>query len=147
MGAHTMFVVGALGGWRLQWTSPPRQAADVGWRDAAQRFAPASLGVLAIGLALWMFHPPALPWLIPIGLPLLLAIPVVTLTSRSSLGQRWRAAGLLWVPEESHPPAVLRRAAALQRRAAMAAPHTEPAATEPTRAWSSGRPDPVVTPR
>jgi membrane glycosyltransferase len=143
MVAHTLFVAGALAGWRLHWTSPPRQAADVGWRDAALRFAPAGLGVLGIALALWLFHPQALPWLIPVGLPLLLAIPIATWTSRSGLGARWRAVGLLWVPEESRPPAVLRRAAVLQRRAA-AAP---PAAPGVPRPWQAGRPDPVVTPR
>ncbi len=145
--AHTLFVTGALGGWRLQWTSPPRRGADVGWREAAQRFAPASLGAVVVASALWWVHPPALPWLIPVGLPLLLAIPIATFTSRSSVGERWRAAGLLWVPEESQPPAVLRRAAALQRRAAGAAPHTDPVPTGPLRPWRAVGPDPLTTAR
>ncbi len=147
MVAHTLFVVGALGGWKLQWTSPPRRGADVGWREAAQRFAPASLGVVALTAALWWVHSPALPWLIPVGLPLLLAIPTATLTSRSSIGQRWHAAGLLWVPEESQPPAVLRRAAALQRRASANASPADPTFTGPARPWHPARPDPVTTPR
>jgi membrane glycosyltransferase len=147
MVAHTLFVVGALGGWRLQWTSPPRRGADIGWREAAQRFAPASLGVVAIAAALWLLNPSALPWLIPVGLPLLLAIPIATFTSRSSVGERWRSAGLLWVPEESHPPAVLRRAAVLQRRAANTALHADPADTGRAPPWNTPHPDPFATPR
>ena len=85
-------------------------------------------------------HPPALPWLIPVGLPLLLAIPIATFTSRSSVGERWRAAGLLWVPEESQPPAVLRRAAALQRRAAGTALQTDPCRHRPGAPVASGAP-------
>ena len=103
MVAHTLFVIGALSGWRLQWVSPPRRAAAVGWSDAARRFAPAGLGMAASAAALGAAHAPALPWLMPVALPLWLAVPMAVLTSRADLGLRLRHAGWLRVPED--PPA------------------------------------------
>ncbi len=110
MVAHSMFVVGALTGWKLEWVSPPREATSVSWAEAARRFAPATLVVLAIALALAVTQPPALFWLAPVGLPLLLAIPFTVWASRDEIGARLRAQRLLLIPEESWPPAVLRRA-------------------------------------
>ncbi len=110
MVAHTLFVVGALIGWKLEWKSPPREASDVSWREAAQRFAPIGLAVLAIAAVLALIHPPALVWMSPVGLPLLLAVPFTVLTSRSGLGERVRSANLLLIPEETWRPSVLRRA-------------------------------------
>jgi len=122
MVAHTLFVIGAITGCRLEWKSPPREASDVGWADAARHFAPAGLGVLALaGLAAaWL--PSALPWLLPVGLPLLLAVPLTVFTSRAAVGSRLRAAGLLLVPEEAWMPRVLRRAEGWARHARRAQP-------------------------
>lgn len=110
MVAHTLFVVGALIGWKLEWKSPPREASDVSWREAAQRFAPIGLAVLAVAGVLMLIYPPALVWMSPVGLPLLLAVPFTVLTSRSGLGERVRSANLLLIPEETWQPSVLRRA-------------------------------------
>ena len=38
MVAHTLFVVGAMTGWKLEWKSPPREANDVAL-DAKPRSA------------------------------------------------------------------------------------------------------------
>jgi membrane glycosyltransferase len=110
MVGHTVFVFGALLGWKLDWKSPPREATDVPLSEATQRFAPASVGVLLIAALLTYIHPTALLWLIPVGVPLLLAIPFTVLTSRSDLGERVRATNLLLIPEEAHAPAVLNSA-------------------------------------
>jgi membrane glycosyltransferase len=115
MVAHSLFVVGALSGWKLDWKSPPREAADVAWREAAQRFGPAGGVTLALAAALCAVHPPAVLWLAPVGLPLLLAVPLTVWTSRSPLGERARRAGWLLVPEEVWTPSVLRRAWAWAR--------------------------------
>ncbi|SHL98587.1 membrane glycosyltransferase [Rhizobacter sp. OV335] len=118
MMAHTLFVVVALTGLKLDWKSPPREASDIGWADAARRFMFISGGVaLLSALVLWV-QPQATLWLAPMGLPLLLAVPLVVLTSRSGLGQRLLANKLLLTPEEHSAPTVLRRAWAHARRAA-----------------------------
>ncbi|RZK99585.1 MAG: glucans biosynthesis glucosyltransferase MdoH [Rubrivivax sp.] len=110
MVAHTIFVVAALTGLKLEWKSPPREATDVSWQEARQSFAKAGLTVVAIAAVLALVHPPALLWLLPVGIPLVLAIPFTVLTSRTALGEKVRQSELLLVPEESWTPSVLRRA-------------------------------------
>ncbi|MEJ8846727.1 glucans biosynthesis glucosyltransferase MdoH [Variovorax rhizosphaerae] len=108
--AHSLFVVVALTGLKLDWKSPPREAAAVPWRDAASTLAPMSLVVGALALGIALIDPSALVWLMPVGLPLLLAIPLTVLTSQIGLGTSLRERGFLLIPEESRSPAVLRRA-------------------------------------
>ncbi len=108
MAAHTGFVVAALTGWRIGWTSPAREALALRWRDALRRFAPESTGAGLALLALGVAHLPALPWMLPVGLPLLAAAPLAVWTSRENdLSQ---AARTLLIPEERQAPRVLRRA-------------------------------------
>ena len=110
MAAHTAFVLGGLLNLKLEWRSPPREASDIGWREALRQHAPLSTAVLLAALPLALLRPSALVWLAPIALPLLLAAPITVLSSRASLGAGLRRAGLLLIPEESQPPSVLRRA-------------------------------------
>ena len=108
--AHSLFVLIALTGLKLEWKSPPREAHAVPWRHAMRQLAPMSLviGLLALGVAL--IDSSALLWLMPVGLPLALAIPLAVLTSQIALGKMMRAQRLLLIPEESWSPPVLRRA-------------------------------------
>jgi membrane glycosyltransferase len=108
--AHSLFVVVALTGIKLDWKSPPREAAAVPWKIALSQLAPMTfvVGALAVGIAL--IDASALVWLAPVGLPLLLAIPLTVLTSQIALGTALRERGFLLIPEESRSPAVLRRA-------------------------------------
>jgi membrane glycosyltransferase len=108
--AHSLFVLAAITGLKLDWKSPPREAAAVPWRDALLRFAPMSgiIALLALGIA--AIDARALVWLLPVGLPLLLAIPMTVLTSRVGVGRSMRAKHYLLIPEETVSPAVLDRA-------------------------------------
>ncbi|RZI76800.1 MAG: glucans biosynthesis glucosyltransferase MdoH, partial [Variovorax sp.] len=108
--AHSLFVVVALTGLKLDWKSPPREANAVPWSDAARALAPMSLVVMALALGIALIDPSALIWLMPVGLPLLLAIPLTVLTSQIGMGTTLRDRGFLLIPEESRSPAVLRRA-------------------------------------
>ena len=116
--AHSLFVAAAVTGLELNWKSPPRQAVVVPWRDALQRFAPMTgvIAVLALGIA--AIDAGALIWLLPVGLPLLLAIPLTVLTSQVGLGRALRANNILLIPEELNSPAVMRRAWLHARRPA-----------------------------
>ncbi|MET0349979.1 MAG: glucans biosynthesis glucosyltransferase MdoH [Rhizobacter sp.] len=110
MVAHTMFVVVALTGLKLNWKSPPREAQDIGWGDAIRRFAPIMAVVVAlVGVAL-AIEPGAALWLAPVALPLLFAVPLTVATSRAGFGERVKARHLLVTPEESWSPTVLRQA-------------------------------------
>ncbi|MBU0917651.1 MAG: glucans biosynthesis glucosyltransferase MdoH [Gammaproteobacteria bacterium] len=110
MVAHTFFVLIALTGWRLEWRSPPREAQDLGWREAARPFAVAGALAAAATVTLLLLHSSALWWLLPMTVPLMLAAPITVWTSQSSAGQRLKQLGLLIVPEEAWTPSVLRRA-------------------------------------
>ncbi|MBN9626399.1 MAG: glucans biosynthesis glucosyltransferase MdoH [Acidovorax sp.] len=108
--AHSLFVLIALTGLKLEWKSPPREAHAVPWRHAVRQLAPMSavIALLAAGVAL--IDSSALLWLMPVGLPLALAIPLAVWTSQIALGRALRAQRLLLIPEESWSPPVLRRA-------------------------------------
>jgi membrane glycosyltransferase len=110
MVAHTLFVLMALTGWQLEWRSPPREAQDLDWRDAARQFGPAGALAAMATIALLLLHSSALWWLLPMTVPLMLAVPTTVWTSRTSAGQKLRQLGLLVVPEEAWTPSVLRRA-------------------------------------
>ena len=110
MAAHSLFVVVALTGLKLEWKSPPREAAAVPWRHALAQLAPMSLVIAALAAGIAMIDARALIWLLPVGLPLLLSIPMTVITSRVGLGTAMRAQNYLLIPEETQSPAVLRRA-------------------------------------
>ncbi len=67
------------------------------------------LGLL-LGLVAWLVSVYLALWMLPVVLGLALAIPLALLT-----GRRWSGAGLLQTPEDTEPPAVVARAAKLQR--------------------------------
>ena len=111
MVAHTLFVGVALTGLKLDWKSPPREANDIGWAHAFNRYAWLGLVILALGAAAMVTEPAMLLWLAPVCVPLLLAAPLAVLTSRATLGERVQQLGLLVTPEETRTPTVLRAAA------------------------------------
>jgi membrane glycosyltransferase len=108
--AHSLFVLVALTGWKLEWKSPPREASGLSWGQAARRLAPMTALIIVHGSALAAIQLGALVWLAPVALPLLLAVPLAVLTSHVALGGWMRSRGVLVIPEESRSPAVLRRA-------------------------------------
>src|SRR5438132_7954292 len=71
--AHSLFVVAALTGLKLDWKSPPREAEDIGWHDAARRFGLIGAAAAAVGAWGLLVQPQAIVLLLPTGLPLLLA--------------------------------------------------------------------------
>ncbi|MBE7210680.1 MAG: glucans biosynthesis glucosyltransferase MdoH [Gluconacetobacter diazotrophicus] len=89
----------------------------------------------------WAVSPALFLWMSPVLLGLALAVPLVFLTAGTRSGLALRRLGLLLIPEERTPPAVLARAAALQEAARQAA--TGP---DPTRGASLRRmlADPVL---
>ncbi|MDR7150239.1 membrane glycosyltransferase [Hydrogenophaga palleronii] len=108
--AHSLFVLTAITGIKLDWKSPPREASGISWGTAVTRLAPMTLIVVLLGVGVALLNVYALLWLVPIALPLLLAVPITVMTSHVTLGERMRSLGVLLIPEESWSPAVLRRA-------------------------------------
>jgi membrane glycosyltransferase len=106
--AHTMFVVGALTGLRIEWKSPSRDAVSVGWGEALARFGVVgALVVMGLAIAAARDELSAALVLAPLALPLALAAPLVVLTSRVGAGAWLRRRKLLLIPEEVRVPALL----------------------------------------
>lgn len=111
MVAHTVFVVTSLTGIKLEWKSPPREAATISWHNAMTHFA---LQVLvSASIVIFILYRDAdgiMIWLSPVLIPLLLVIPIAVWTSQTSLGAAIRKRRWLLIPEEALSPEVLRSA-------------------------------------
>ena len=99
--AHSAFVVGALTGLRLDWKSPSRAAADVAWGDALRRVGALTLPPLALALlTLRDRASTGVPYLLlPLLVPLLLAVPFAVWTGSPTQGRALRRVGLLEVAD------------------------------------------------
>ncbi len=106
---HTRFVLTALLGRAIQWRSPSRDNSDTPWGDAVRHHGVQTLigAVWAVGV--YYMEPTFLWWLAPIVGALMVSIPVSVFSSRVSLGRWCQHARLFRIPEETHPPRVLRR--------------------------------------
>ena len=105
---HTRFVVAALAGWSVQWKSPPREDAQTSWGEAVRRHGLHSAVGVAWAAGVYWLNPAFLWWLLPVVGALMLSIPVSVLTSRASVGDRFRRASLFLIPEETNPPPEIR---------------------------------------
>jgi membrane glycosyltransferase len=116
---HARYVLLALLGRAVRWTSPPREDAQTRWSRAIRRHAgDTALGVLWAGGVYWL-NPGFLWWLLPIVGSLMISIPLSVWSSRVGLGRRFRELRLFLIPEESNPPRELRlMRGALRRRPA-----------------------------
>jgi len=101
---HTRFVLAALLGWAVQWKSPARADESTGWGEALRRHGlQTMLGFAWIGAVAW-FAPDFVPWMAPVAVGLILAIPLSVWTSRADVGARARSAGWFLTPAEIRPP-------------------------------------------
>jgi membrane glycosyltransferase len=105
---HTQFVTMALAGRTVRWKSPPREDNETRWTAALARHgAHTAVGVVWAAIVWWL-NPSYLWWLAPVVGALILSIPLSVLTSRTGLGRKLRRRKYFLIPEESHPPEVIR---------------------------------------
>jgi len=118
------FVISILGGRSAAWRTQRRDGEAIGWAEACIRLGWQSL--LGIGLTVLVMHaaPELIWWLVPLLAGLVLAVPLVVLTTSGTLSRPSARIGLLWTPEETEPPHMLVRACALEAswRDALTAP-------------------------
>jgi len=128
---HAQFVLAAVTGWKIKWRSPPREAEATPWSHSLRLHGLHALLTLAwLGTAGLALGTRDVLWLLPVLLPLLLAVPLSVIGSLPSLGRRLRAVGLFAVPEETWTPALLRKAQRYTERGTSVAGF-EHAVTEP----------------
>src|SRR5207253_7637828 len=100
---HTQFVMSALLGRSVSWKTQNRAADGTAWAYALKNHWMHLLVGIVWGSVVWRTQPAVLPWMAPVLLGMLLAVPFTVLTSRASAGERARRAGLFLTPEETNP--------------------------------------------
>ena len=103
----TVFLIGLVFGRTVGWNGQIRDAYGLEWRTALRALWPQTLfGAVVIG-TLAVHAPGAVPWVLPVALGLVLAVPFAVLTASPALG-RWLARyRLCGIPEEFDTPAIL----------------------------------------
>ena len=106
---HARFVIETLTGIKVQWNAQSRDEQATDWGMLfAEHLQHLVAGILLFAVA-WTLAPWLLWWLSPVWLPLLMAVPVAAALGSAVVGQRLRRAGLLLIPEERTPAALLVR--------------------------------------
>jgi membrane glycosyltransferase len=101
---HTKFVISTLFGFGVSWGSQRRATDGISWKTALRSHWGHTALALAWGTVTWSLDPKVFWWFSPVLAGLALSIPISVLTSRESLGQILRRAGLLLTPEETATP-------------------------------------------
>ncbi|MFO0896707.1 MAG: glucans biosynthesis glucosyltransferase MdoH [Pirellulales bacterium] len=104
---HTQFVVATLLGAKVTWNAQSREDHAVPLGDAVRTHYGHTLIGLFVAAVVWQFAPEMLPWLAPVFVGLLLAVPVAMLLGNPAVGSWLARRGLLLISEEISPPALL----------------------------------------
>jgi len=104
---HTRFVLAGLSGWSVQWKSPARADEATTWGEAIRRHGLQMVLGVAWLAVFFKLAPAFAPWVAPVALGWILAVPLSVFTSRASIGSRLRNAGWFLTPAETHPPVEL----------------------------------------
>jgi membrane glycosyltransferase len=110
-------VVAILLGRDSGWNAQRRDDGGVPLRDVVRLYRRHTILGVLLGIGAWAVSPYLALWMLPVVLGLALAVPLASLTGRRSWGLALLRIGLMRIPEERHPPAVLLRAASLYRQA------------------------------
>lgn len=100
---HSRYVLATLLGRESGWGTQQREDAQTHWGDAFYQHGPGMLLALAWGAFVYLIDPAYLLWILPIIVPLLIAVPVSVFTSLRSAGIAARNAGLFLIPAETDP--------------------------------------------
>jgi membrane glycosyltransferase len=109
MAFHSNFVISTFLGRRIEWTAQRRDEQGQQLLAAVSAHWKQSLAGLAAALAIWSVAPAMLPWLAPVLVGLLLAIPLSVLVSSVPIGRAMASRNFLATPEETAVPQVLQR--------------------------------------
>ncbi len=103
-------VLGIVRGKSVGWPAQQRGDKRTPWTVALRRHGGVTLvGVLWAWL-LFDLAPEIVPWMAPVLVGMIGAVPLSQWSSRASAGAWARRRGLLWTPEETSPPPVLEAA-------------------------------------
>jgi membrane glycosyltransferase len=108
--AHSWFLLNILVGRATGWNTQARSDRALPFWFVVKNFWPHTLIGVAVTYVLYRFAPASLPWFLPLLAGLILAIPVVEITSSLKLGEALARARTFLVPSETTIIPVLKRA-------------------------------------
>ncbi|RRU11222.1 glucans biosynthesis glucosyltransferase MdoH [Stenotrophomonas sp. 278] len=111
-------VAEVLAGKDSGWDAQQRDDGGISWPALIRGYGGLSVFGLFMGVLAYAVSPSLAAWMAPVVVGMVLAIPVVALTSDRRAGSFLRRLGLMDIPEEINPPTILVRAAELRRAAA-----------------------------
>ncbi len=111
-------VAEVLAGKDSGWDAQQRDDGGISWPALIRSYGGLSVFGLFMGVLAYAVSPSLAAWMAPVVIGMVLAIPVVALTSDRRAGTFLRRLGLMDIPEEINPPTILVRAADLRRAAA-----------------------------
>ena len=97
------------------WNAQRRDDGSIPFGTVARLYAWHTTFGVVLAVSSFLVSPYLLAWMSPVVVGQALAIPLALVTSSSSIGRGLRRVGLLWIPEERQPPAVLAAAVARAR--------------------------------
>lgn len=133
--AETRFMAGLPLGRAVKWSGQQRDPGRLSWAEAARGLWPQTVAGAALLAAVWIGMPALLPWVAPVLLAFLGAVPFAVATAAPSLGRLSMRLGLFDIPEDHDLPPVLRTLARLE-----ASPY-DPAAAEAADAPADAVPE------
>ena len=101
---HTRVVLATIMGWRASWSGQQRGGNAENWCRALLRYGGCTLFGALWGWVVYVTAPDLLPWFSPVLAGLLLAVPLVVISSRADLGLAALRRGWFLIPEETAPP-------------------------------------------
>ena len=116
-------VAEVLAGKDSGWDAQQRDDGGISWPALIRGYGGLSVFGLFMGVLAYAVSPSLAAWMAPVVVGMVLAIPVVALTSDRRAGTFLRRLGLMDIPEEINPPTILVRAAELRRKAAERTAH------------------------
>jgi membrane glycosyltransferase len=105
--AYTRFVFAALTGLPIKWGPQARGAERSSWAELWSAHREQTLFGVLVVIAVGWRGPAMLPWMIPVLLGLLLALPLSRASGSVALAERLRQRRIFLTPEEVNPPAEL----------------------------------------
>ncbi|QHB72856.1 glucans biosynthesis glucosyltransferase MdoH [Stenotrophomonas sp. 364] len=111
-------VAEVLAGKDSGWDAQQRDDGGISWPALIRGYGGLSVFGLFMGILAYAVSPSLAAWMAPVVVGMVLAIPVVALTSSRSAGTLMHRLRLMEIPEETAPPKVLVRAAELRKAAA-----------------------------
>lgn len=111
---HAGFIIDVYRRRDSGWGAQNRGDADTSWGEAFRIHRLHTLFGAVVGAWSWFFAPTLFWWVSPVAAGLLLSIPLSVVSSRVSLGQAFKRAGLFLIPEEVNPPEEWTQAEAIE---------------------------------